>query len=118
MDFPDLKIDSITVVIQGEKKRFYEKELGVIWNEEKCADCTLSALKGKLISEKCKKRLDKKCYEKFRHSPEFIFRDIHEEKEKKKKNIDQTSMWECEECFLMNKDSAKKCASCKTLRPN
>ena len=110
MDFPDIRIDKIDMVIRGNTKPFYEKELGVIWNEEKCAECTKQALKGD-IPIKCKKHIDKKCYTTFRNAPEFIFKDTHEEQPFAK--ITQVGTWECSTCMLMNPPNVKKCRACK-----
>lgn len=115
MDFPDMRVDKIDMVIQSKTKPFYRKELGVIWNEEKCAECTSDALAGK-ISKKCKKLIEAECYTNFRHAPQFVFKDIHDEKKPAKAMESQADKWECSSCMLMNPKNAKKCIACGTPR--
>ena len=116
LDFSDIRINNIKLhSSNGENKDFYNKDIGVFWGNEKCAKCTISLLNGNTLTEECKKMIDNKCYEKFRHSPELVFKDIHE----KKKPIDykeliklQKKQWECDKCFLYNPPETETCLAC------
>jgi hypothetical protein len=114
-DYPDMRISKMTLMLGNSEKIFYREKLGVVWREEECAECTLLALKGEKLSKSCKHIIKKKCYEKFRNRPpHFIFKDMHEEIDRKK--VDNSQSWECQACLLMNSEKAKKCIACDTKR--
>ena len=56
--------------------------LGVVWQQDDCADATLKAIKGEELSSKEKRLVDKKCYENFRNKPNIKIFDVQEKKKK------------------------------------
>ena len=88
-NFNSKKVSKIKFVISDREKPFYSEKLGVIWNEEDCADCALQSLKGEVTSEKCKQLIIKRCYDSFRHSPLLEINIIE-----KTKKIDDPNQWD------------------------
>jgi len=111
MDFPDMRVNLIDVYIAGQVKAFYTAPLGVVWNEEKCAECTMIALGGKPMDKGCKKLYNEKCYQKFRYAPTFVFKDAQPKRGKPSAWV-QTGQVECQTCGLMNPKNSKKCTAC------
>lgn len=108
-NFNSKKVLKIKFVISGIEKAFYSEKLGVIWNEEDCADCALQSLKGEVTSEKCKQLIIKRCYDSFRNSPPLEINIIE-----KVKKIDKSDYKECPVCSVFNPKTLKKCQACES----
>jgi len=108
-NFNSKKVSKIKFVISDREKAFYSEKLGVIWNEEDCADCALQSLKGEVTSEKCKQLIIKRCYDSFRHSPLLEINIIE-----KTKKIDKSDYKECPVCSVFNPKTLKKCQACES----
>ena len=63
------KITKIDININNNIKRFYIDSLGIIWNNEDCAECHLKQLSGLELNPKCKTLIDNKCADNFRYRP-------------------------------------------------
>ena len=63
------KITKIDININNNIKRFYIDSLGIIWNNEDCADCHLKQLSGLELNRRCKTLIDNNCGDNFRYRP-------------------------------------------------
>ena len=63
------KISKIDININNNIKRFYIDSLGIIWNNEDCAECHLKQLSGLELNPKCKTLIDNNCGDNFRYRP-------------------------------------------------
>lgn len=63
------KISKIDINISNNIKRFYIDFLGIVWNQEDCAECHLKQKSGLDLDPKCKKLIDSNCSDNFRYKP-------------------------------------------------
>lgn len=72
----NIEINQIILILDSEEKIFYDKNLGIVWKNEKCAECTKLALDGTLFEEinaekekECRPYLKDKCWKNFINGP-------------------------------------------------
>jgi len=130
----DIKLDKIYINTGDKNSLFYDKNIGIIWSNEKCAECVKKANKGDKLDDECYKLIQDKCYDKIHNKAKFYnLSDIHrddgsegeeegeENKREKKEKVVKSwkpEGWECDSCMLINDPKNKKCIACNEKRKN
>ena len=65
----EFKITKIEVNINNNIKLFYIDSLGIVWNQDDCADCHLKKRRGEKLDVKCEMLINNNCADNFRNRP-------------------------------------------------
>jgi hypothetical protein len=65
----EFKITKIDVNINNNIKLFYIDSLGIVWNQDDCADCHLKKRRGEKLDLKCEMLINNNCADNFRNRP-------------------------------------------------
>lgn len=113
----EIRIERIVILLNGkEEKLFYDKNYGVVWNEEDCYNCLEDERNDIKETKECRKLLEKECYKKFRHSS-YKTRKVHEKVPNKigLTQFEKTEhTWTCGVCDLENSANVDKCIACES----